>query len=119
MGSVTISADSIASLSVTLAAGTHSITAWYVGHANYLAATSTLVRPVVNPKLTPAVTGAASPNPVGAGQQVLIGAIISYSPGSPAPTETVTFRSYTTAIGTVPINVVDSSSITGCSGTQA
>ena len=63
MGSVTISADSIASLSVTLAAGTHSITAWYVGHANYLAATSTLVRLVVNPKLTPAVTGAASPNP--------------------------------------------------------
>jgi hypothetical protein len=119
LGTAAFSTDGVAGLPVTFATtGTHSLTATYAGDANYLSATSAAVSLVVNPKLTATVTGGASPNPFTISNnlslpEVTIAATISYPAGAPAPTGTVTFRTNSTGVATVPISTTISSTSVG------
>ena len=83
---------------LSLAVGTHSITAQYPGDSNYTGAVSTPLSHVVN-LATPTVALASSPNPSTFGASVTLTATLPLR-----ATGTVTFNDGATAIGTGSIN---------------
>jgi len=93
MGSTTLSGSGNAALSVLmLVAGDHAITARYVGDANSLGSTSTVLHEMVQGTLAATTTTlSASANPVVAGANVSFTAKVAAVGGKTAPTGTVTF----------------------------
>jgi hypothetical protein len=98
IGSVTLSNGSAALSVPNLAVGSHSITAIYVGDANYNGATSAaLTQSVLN---ATTITLDANKSVANVGQNVKFTANIS--PG--AATGSIAFMDGTTLLGTVPLN---------------
>ncbi len=89
---VSLSGTSGASCTVTyLAAATHTITAQYLGDANYTASTSSTLTQVVSPAATATALN-SSVNPSVTGQSVTYSATVSVSaPGSGTPTGSIEF----------------------------
>jgi len=87
----------------SLAVGTHTITAAYLGNANDGPGTSPAIAQVVNQTDT-ATTISASPNPGIAGKAVALTAKVSLAGGSAALTGTVTFTDGTTTLGTSAVS---------------
>jgi hypothetical protein len=92
--SVTLASGSATCTTSSLAGGSHTISANYSGDANYAAASGSLVQTVS--KVTPMVTGSASPNPAEVGTAVTLTAILAGTAG--APTGTVDFLEGTAAV---------------------
>src|SRR5207245_1350490 len=83
----------------SLAVGTHSITAQYLGNTNFSGSTSTAVSQVVN-KAGTTTSLASSVNPTVFGQSTTFTATVAVvSPGAGTPTGTVNFLDGTTVIG--------------------
>jgi hypothetical protein len=89
----------IANLSVTLAAGSHSLTASYSGDANYASSTSAAVTETVSS--APSLSLTVSPNPAAPGQSVTLTVRVSPNPGAGA---TVQFLDNGSSIGTAQTN---------------
>ena len=103
LASVPISGGSASYTVSTLRAGTHSITATYSGDPNFGGSTSAAASLSVAPERT-WVSLASSANPSGANVPVTLTATVSaISPGSGAPTGTVTFSTGSTSLGTVAV----------------
>src|SRR5262249_49924258 len=102
LGDVTL-VDGVASLTVALQAGAHSVTAAYNGSAGFLASASSAVTQTVNP----GSTGTALPTtpvPSVTGQTVTLSATVSpVAPATGVPTGTVTFSDGTTSLGVVTL----------------
>ena len=86
----------------TLAVGSHSITAVYLGDLNYGPATSAAVAQVVNQAQTATIVSAV-PNPGIAGGQTALTAVIKVTAGVSAPSGTVTFTSGTSTLGSASV----------------
>ena len=91
----------------SLSIGSHTITAMYVGNANYAASTSAVVTQNVAASAGVATTTSlvSSANPSSSGQVVVYTASVAGTGGNPSvPTGTVTFMNGTTMLGTVILN---------------
>jgi hypothetical protein len=113
LGTTAVGAGNIATLEVTFAAGTHSLTAQYSGNPDVLPGGPAVLSLLVNPKLTATIAVTVSPNPVHAGDDVAITVTVSFPPGSLKPAGTVTFKAGSTAIATAPIDTVFSATSVG------
>jgi hypothetical protein len=82
----------------SLAVGTHSLTAKYVGDGSNMSGTSNPVNEVVN-KAGTTTTLSSNSNPATVGTSVIFTATVASS-GGPTPTGTVTFKNGSTSIGT-------------------
>jgi len=90
-----------------LSVGSHSITAMYVGNANYAGSTSPVLTQVENASTGIGTTTslASSANPSSGGQAVVFTASVVGAGGNvPTPTGTVTFVNGTTTLGIVVLN---------------
>ena len=90
-----------------LSVGSHSITAMYVGNANYAGSTSPLLTQVVNASTGTGTTTSlvSSVNPSSTGQLVVFTASVVGTGGNvPTPTGIVTFLNGTATLGTVVLN---------------
>jgi large repetitive protein len=94
----------------TLAVGSHSMTAVYMGDSNYGPGTSSPITQVVNQVLT-TTTVAAAPNPGYAGGAIAITATVTPAVGVATPTGTVTFTSGTTTLGTATLGATGTATI--------
>jgi Concanavalin A-like lectin/glucanases superfamily/Bacterial Ig-like domain (group 3) len=105
IGSGTLNAGGVATFSSTsLALGSHSITAYYGGDANFTANTSTALSQVVN-KAATTTTLTSSANSSVSGQNVTFTATVNASaPGAGTRTGTVTFMDGATTLGTGAVN---------------
>lgn len=93
-----------ATLSVNLSVGSHAITAVYSGSANFSGSTSPTLTVTVG-QATTTITLSSSQNPATFGKRVIFTATIKVvSPGSGAPSGTVTFYDGATALGTVAVS---------------
>jgi len=92
--------------SSSLGAGTHSITAVYVGNFNFDGATSSVSQTIEN---APTVTGvSAVTNPITFGDQAkLVATVSSALPAGSAPTGSVTFKEGGTVLGTANLVTAD------------
>jgi hypothetical protein len=87
----------------SLPAGNLSITATYNGDANYIASTSPTLAQTV--KRLPTTTSlSVNINPSAYGQTIQFAATVDPSSGNGTPTGTVTFKSGTATLATVPLN---------------
>ncbi len=95
-----------------LAAGTHSITAFYSGDARNASGTAPVVTQTVTGQ-TPIMTISSSLNPSIFGQTVVFSATLS-SPSGPTPVGTATFKDTTAslALGTATLNTAGVASVT-------
>ncbi len=90
----------VASITTTLATGTHPITATFGGSASYLASASGVLDQVANPASSATtLTTDANPSPVGS----LVTLTASVAGGSGPPTGTVTFSDGPTVLATYPV----------------
>jgi len=87
----------------SLAVGSHTITAAYVGDTNDGPGTSPAVTQVVNQAAT-STTVSASPNPGIAGKAVTLTAKVALTTGSATITGTVTFTDGSTTLGTAAVS---------------
>ena len=111
LGTVSLNSSGVATLPTSsLTAGSHSITASYVGDGNFNVSTSAALAQTVN-KADTTTTVTSSLNPTTFGQPVTFTATVSPSSGSGAPTGQVTFTANGTQIGS-PVT------LTTVSGTQ-
>jgi hypothetical protein len=103
LGSATVNSSGVATLSTSsLAAGTYSLTAEYMGSATFLTSTSAAASVTVNGTVTSTSTGlVASPNPVTAGQGLTLTAAVS---GTTTPFGTVSFYNGSTLLGSATLN---------------
>jgi hypothetical protein len=100
LGSESVSNSSAAFTTSALAAGSHTITAMYVGDANYSGSTSAPLTQSVNQQ-TSTTTVVSSSNPSVFGQNVVFTATVTSNPaGSGPPTGMVTFLDGTTVLAT-------------------
>ncbi len=74
----------------TLAVGSYTVTASYVGDANYSSATATLASPQVVTQVQTSTALTATPNPAIVGNSVAVTATVTQSSGTVAPTGTMT-----------------------------
>ena len=103
LGTVSLGGDGTANFPTsTLGAGTHSITASYVGDANFTASTSPAISQVVT-KASSSTVLSASANPVGFATAVTFTATVT-TPTGGAATGTVTFNDGGAAIGSGTLN---------------
>ena len=103
LGTVSLGGDGTANFPTsTLTAGTHSITATYVGDANFTGSTSPAISQVVT-KATSSTALTASLNPSGFSNPVTFTATVT-TPTGGAATGTVTFNDGTAAIGSGTLN---------------
>jgi Big-like domain-containing protein/VCBS repeat protein len=108
IGNGTLNNAGVATLNVSsLSAGSHTITATYVGDANFLGSTASgnngVTQTVNKSPSAPALT--STPNPSVSGQAVtLIATVNASAGGSGTPTGTVTFSDNGTPIGTGTLN---------------
>lgn len=93
-----------------LAAGTHTITAVYLGDTNYSVLTSAAITQVVN-KTNTSTTLTAVPNPGIAGLPVALTATVKIVAGAATITGTVTFTDGATVLGTVPLTAAGTATI--------
>ncbi len=104
IGSATIvgTSGTAAFTTASLSAGSHAITAAYLGDANAGPATSSPIIQQVN--LAQTATGiSAAPSPGIAGKAVVITATVTITAGSGPPTGTVTFKDGATALGSAAV----------------
>ncbi len=101
LGTGTLSDGSATASISTLAPGTTSIDAEYLGDSNFLASTSTAVSQVIT-AATSTTTLASSVNPSNSGQKVTFTATVVGQFGGKV-TGTVTFKDGTTTLGTVNV----------------
>jgi hypothetical protein len=104
LGTGTLNAAGTAQVTnATLAAGTYSITAVYLGDANNAGSTSAAIKEVVN--TLPTTTDLGSAATTGSNSQlILVATVVDTSGAGPVPTGTVTFTSGTTVIGTATLD---------------
>jgi streptogramin lyase len=104
LGSSPVDAAGQATLSVALGAGSHSLTASFVGTSAFAASTSAALTEVVNRAATgTALT--ASANLVVVGQRVVFTATVrAVAPGAGTPTGTVTFLDGSTSLGSAALD---------------
>jgi VCBS repeat-containing protein len=100
LGTATLNSSGVATLSVSLMAGSHPLTAVYGGDTTFAGSTSTALTQTVNQAKTQvAITSSANPSVYG--QTVTFTATVTVSsPGSGTPTGTMTFYDGGAAIGT-------------------
>jgi uncharacterized delta-60 repeat protein len=105
IGTGTVNASGVATFSSSsLALGSHSITAFYAGDANFTASTSPALIQTVNKSPT-AVVLTLAPNPSVNGQMVTFTATVSaVAPGAGIPSGTVVFKDGATTITGVTVN---------------
>ena len=97
----------------TFSVATHSITASYVGDANFVASSGALTGGQVVNKAPTATTLTSAPNPSFFGDGVTLTATVSVPPpGAGVPTGTVTFTDGTTVLGTGTLNAADQATFT-------
>jgi len=97
----------------TFSVATHSITASYVGDANFLASSGGLSGGQVVNKAPTATTLASAPNPSFFGDGVTLTATVGVPPpGAGVPTGTVTFTDGATILGTGTLNAADQATFT-------
>jgi sugar lactone lactonase YvrE len=95
----------------TLAVGSHSIMAAYLGDSTYGSSTSATVTQVVNQAQTTTAVAAPVPNPGIAGATVAITAAVTGSAGVSTPAGTVAFTSGTATLGTATLNASGTATI--------
>jgi len=93
----------MATLSVTLPVGSHSIVASYGGADDFATSTSAPLSYTVD-QIATTTTLTASPNPGTTGTQTTFTAVITAASGSVKPTGTVTFTDGSTVIGTADVD---------------
>ena len=105
VGSAPLNSSGVATVSVsTLPPGSNTLTALYVGDANFLSATSNTVNQVVG-KIATTTTLAVTPNPSNFGQAVVLTATVaSTRETSLVPTGSVQFFNGSTQLGSAPLN---------------
>ena len=105
LGSGVVNASGVATFSTSsLAAGAHSITAYYAGDANFTASTSPVITQTVN-KAATTTTLTSSANPSVFGAAVTFSATVSaVSPGAGMRTGTVTFMDGASTLGSGSVN---------------
>jgi hypothetical protein len=102
IGTGTLNGSGQASLVTgSLGAGSHSITATYVGDANFLGSTSPALTQTIN-QGTSTITLASSNNPAATGSAITFTATVAGA--GVVPTGTVTFKDGATTIGTGSLN---------------
>ncbi len=104
LGSASVNSSGVATLSTaSLAAGTYSLTARYVGNSSLLASTSAAASVTVTASTaaTTTINLVASPNPVTEGQALILTATVS---GIASPTGTVSFMNGSAVMGTAALN---------------
>jgi sugar lactone lactonase YvrE len=94
----------------TLAVGSHSITAAYLGDSTYGSSTSAAVAQVVNQAQTSTAV-APVPNPGISGGTVAITAVVKVTEGVSAPTGTVAFASGTATLGSATLGASGTATI--------
>ena len=95
----------------SLAVGSHSITAVFLGSSFYAVSTSPSITQVVNQAQT--ITSVlAAPNPSIAGLPVHLTASVTVSAGTVTPTGTVSFMDGTVSLGSAPLGASGAASIT-------
>jgi hypothetical protein len=99
MGTGALSGGNTFFTTSSLLAGSHSITAVYVGDATYATSTSPAFTQTIG-KYSTASTLASSANPSNSGQSVTFTATISSSSGTSPDGEVVTFKDGSTTLGT-------------------
>ena len=95
----------------TLAVGSHSITAAYLGDSTYGASTSAAVAQVVNQAQTSTAVTAPVPNPGISGGTVAITAVVKVTEGVSAPAGTVAFTSGTATLGSATLGASGTATI--------
>jgi len=105
----------------TLAVGSHSITAAYLGDSTYSPSTSAVVTQVVSQAQTSTAVAAPVPNPAIAGGPVAITAVVKVTEGVSTPAGTVAFASGTTTLGSATLGASGTATIssTFAAGTYA
>ena len=105
LGSASVNSSGVATLStVSLPAGTYSLTARYLGKGSYLTSTSPASSVTVTPSApTTTINLVASPNPVTEGQALILTATVTES-GTASPTGTVSFMNGSAVMGTAALN---------------
>jgi VCBS repeat-containing protein len=100
LGSATLNSSGVATLGVSLMAGSHALTASYAGDATFAGSTSAALTQTVNQAKTQvAITSSANPSVYG--QAVTFTATVTVSsPGSGTPTGTMTFYDGGAVLGT-------------------
>ncbi len=121
LGSVVVGGDGTANFPTSvLTAGTHSITATYVGDTNFSASTSSAISQVVSPT-TSSITLTSSRNPAGLGAPVTFTATVT-TPTTGAATGNVNFIDGATTIATImlsPTGVATFTTTTLSAGTHS
>jgi hypothetical protein len=103
LGTATLNSSGVATLTtISLAAGTYSVTAQYAGNPTFISSTSSAVSVTVNAQAT-TTSLTASPNQVTTGQNLILTAIVQGT-GSTAPGGTVRFMSGFMLLGTATLN---------------
>ncbi len=100
IGAATIAAGRAVLTTGTLAAGTHSLSATYLGDSTFAPSASAILNQAVS-SLATVTTAVAAPARTVAGQVVTTTATVTAAAGT--PTGAVTFRDGTTVLGTVPL----------------
>jgi len=105
LGTVSLSGNTAVLTTTTLAVGTDSLTAQYLGDSNFAVSTSSAVSVTINPVgVATTTTLTSSTNPSLFGQSVTFTATVAPSSGSGTPTGSVTFYDGSTALGTVTLS---------------
>lgn len=102
IGTASLSAGTATLTYSSLAAGTYSITAQYLGDTNDAVSTSAAVSLTVG--TIPTTTVLAATSTTGSNPQVILVAAVLNSSTGPTPTGTVTFTSGTTTLGTATLD---------------
>jgi sugar lactone lactonase YvrE len=95
----------------TLAVGSHSITAAYLGDSTYGSSTSAAIAQVVNQAQTSTAVAAPVPNPGIAGGTVAITAVVKVTEGVSSPAGTVAFTSGTATLGSATLGASGTATI--------
>ena len=108
LGTAAVNAAGVASLTITPAAGTYSLSASFSGSPLFSSSSSAAATLVVSP-VTAALTVTANPNPVYQHGAVTLAAVVS-APGVPASalTGSITFLEGSTTLGTVSLAAAQS-----------
>jgi hypothetical protein len=101
IGTQSLNASGIATLTAALATGSHSLTASYAGSSSYLSSLSAPVTQTVN-KASTSTSVSSSRNPAAAGQIATFTAVVTSAGG--IPTGTVTFRDGAVTLGPGTLN---------------
>jgi hypothetical protein len=112
LGTAPVNAAGQATLAVSLAVGSHALTASFTGTGGFTDSTSTDVTETVDRAAT-TVALRSSLNPAVTGQAVTITATVAaVAPGAGTPTGTVTFQDGTVVLGTVAVGPGGTATIT-------